>query len=273
MSVGAFIGQMVVAKVGNAGNSIAMALAKFDPETASQVDINNMKTEFSKLGGLVAKAEPEEERTHKIVTDLETRLARTIQAAGILSSQIDAANAAGNAGLAGTLSSQLTTQTTQIEEIGGDSADGKTSGLLFDAIQDHALAESDLHELQQLHAGSAAALAQAETRLQRAQADMQRAARTEASAAEREKRSEQLAGIKTGFGGSGVALQAMEQAAAASKVRARTSIVNAEALTKVTETTASADDVTNRILASAAATGTGESAQEKLRRMLGNKAA
>lgn len=273
MSVGTFIGQMLVAKVGNAGNSVAMALAKFDPETASTVDINNMNAEFQKLGGLVAKAEPEEERTHKIVTELETRLTRTVQAATLLSSQIDTANGAGNAPLAASLNAQLATLTTQIEEIGGDTADGKTSGLLFDAIQDHALAENDVHELQQLHAGSAAALQQAETRLQHAQADMARAARTEASAAEREKRAQDLAGIKTGLGGSGIALQAMEQQAAASKVRARTSVVNAEALSKVTTTTAGADDIVARTLAGASAAGGGESAQEKLRRMMGSKAA
>ena len=64
----------------------------------------------------------------------------------------------------------------------------------------------------------------------------------------------------------------MEQQAADSRVRARASVVNAEALTRVTATTAGADDIVARTLASASASGA-ESAQDKLKRMLEKKAA
>jgi hypothetical protein len=267
-----FITSMGIAKAGGIGQSIASALARFDPDTASQVDIDAMNAEFQKLGGLVAKAETDEARTHQAVTTLEERLARTVKAAGILSGQIDQATP-NNATLASTLSVQLTTLVSQIEEVGGDPADGTVSGLLFDARQEHALAESDFHELQQLHAGSATALATARQNLTKARADMERAGRQEAAAHEREARAEQLAGIKTGISGTSIALQAMQKQAEESKQRSRAAILNAGALTNVTDTTASADDIVRRTLADPSATGGGESAQDRLARLLGKKAA
>lgn len=266
-----FIANMAVAKVGGIGQSVATALAKFDPDTASQVDIDNMDREFKKLGALVAKAEQDEIRTHKVTTDLETTLSQTIKASSILSGQIDAADAAGNAGLSATLNSQLNTLVTNIEEIGGNPADGTVSGTLFDARQEHALAESDFHELQQLHAGSASALTTARSRLDKARADMARAGRAEVAAHEREARAEQVAGIKTGLSGSGIALQVMEKQAADSKERSRAAILNAEALNKTSETSASAADIVSRTLSSAAAIPQ-ESARDRLARLTGKAA-
>jgi len=83
-----------------------------------------------------------------------------------------------------------------------------------------------------------------------------------------------MAGLKTSMdGGHNVALEAMEAQAAVSKQKARAFILNADALSQATSTTASADDIVARTLAGSGGGAPVETAQEKLNRLLGKKAA
>lgn len=267
MSAGAFLAQMGIARLGKLGDNITTALVKFDPETASQVEIDNMAQHSRELANRVAEAESKEEEDHKKVTLLNAQLTRTAQAAQILGQQLQAAQTTGNQVVVASLTGQLTPLLSQLEQIGGDEGDGSKSGTLFDANQDHVASEADLHEWQQVHAGTVAALTTARSRLERAKSDMQHASQQEARAREKQAQVERDAGLKRGLDTGSVALSAMQQAAEESKKRARAATINTEALKASTST--SADDIVAQTLAAQASP---VSALDRLAKLTGKAA-
>lgn len=252
MSAFEFLGKMGIARIGKLGDSITSALVQFDPETASQVEIDNMTQHSREIAGRIAEAEPKEEHDHQRVTELTIKLNRTKQAAQVLGGQLQAAQEAGNAALATTVTASLTALLGQIEELGGEEGDGSKAGTLFDAIQDHVQSEADLHEWQQVHAGTIAALTTARSRLDKAKRDMLHASEQEQRAHERQAQIERDAGLKSGLNTGNIALSAMQQAAEESKKRARAAMLNADALKQASSTSTSADDIVAQTLAAQA---------------------
>lgn len=272
MSAAAFIAKMGISRLGKIGDQITTALVQFDPETASQVQIDDMATHCQQLSTRISQAEPEEERTHKAVLVLEQQLGDTSRAAKMIGDQLAVAQSdTVQAGKISGLNTQLNTLMDLIEKIGGPELDGSASGTLFEARQDHAQAEGDLHEWQTVHAGAVESLSTARKRLETARHDMERAAQQEARAQERQSQASRDAGLKQGLDTQNVALSAMEQAAAAARQRARAATINADALKASIGTAAgSAEDIVKQTLA-AAATAAPTSALDRLARL--NKAA
>ena len=247
MSAAAFLGKMGISRLGKLGDSITTALVQFDPATASQVQIDDMTKHCQDLAARISQAEPEEERTHKIVLQLEHQLTDTSRAAKIIGDQLAA-------GSNSALNTQLNTLMDLIERIGGPEMDGSTAGTLFEAREDHARAESDLHEWQTVHAGAVESLTTARKRLETAQHDMDRAHQQEERAKEKQAQAERDAGLKQGLDTQNIALSAMEQAAAAAKQRARAATINTDAIKATTGTASgSAEDIVKQTLAGATA--------------------
>jgi hypothetical protein len=264
----AFISKMGLAKAGRLGDSFTQALVKFDPETASQVDIDDMTQHARDLAARVAEAESKEERDHQKVTDLTASLTRYSKAAQVLATQVQAATAANNKVTADALTAQMNTLLDQMEVIGGKEGDGSVSGTLFDANQDHIADESDLHEWQQVHAGAVASLQSVNARLERARSDMQHASEQESRAKERQAQMERDQGLKSGLNTGSVALSAMLNEAEEAKKRARAATINVNAMKASTAT--SADDIAAQVAASVAPTPS--SALDRLARMTGKAA-
>jgi chromosome segregation ATPase len=260
-TTGGFLARMGIAKAGKLGDAVITALVSFDPQTASQVQIDQMAKHCQDLAARVAKAEPEEERTHALVTQLQANLARTAQAAHVIGDRLKTTT---DPTQVTALNGQLTTLMDQIEEIGGPEMDGSTAGTLFEAAQDHTAAENDLHEWQTAHAGYVASLTTAKSRLEHAAKDMARAQQQADRAKEQQQQAEQDAGLKAGLDTNNVAFSAMEQRAAALKQVARASQINTDGLRAVANASHSADDIVNATLAAAT---TAESPLDRLARL------
>ena len=268
-----FLAKMGITKLGKLGDSITTAIVQFDPETASQVEIDNMAQHCRDLASRIAEAETKENRDHKTMDDLRTSLNNTTQAAGIVGNQLTAAHTADTKGsvqmFAATLEASLNKLMDQIATIGGDEGDGSVSGTLFDAIQNHAQSEGDLHEWQTVHAGAVAALTTARSRLEKAKNDMQHATDQEIRAKERQAQAERDAGLKGTGLAQNVALSAMQAAADAAKPRARAATINTESIKATTGN--SADDIVAAALAQARTEAPPISALDRLAK-LQNKA-
>lgn len=262
MSALDFIAKMGISKLGQLGDAITTAIVQFDPETASQVEIDNMAEHCRELATRISKAETTEERDHKTMDDLRTSLANTVKAAGLIGAQLEAAQAAGDKVKSATLDASLNKLMDQITTIGGEEADGSVSGTLFDAIQNHAQSEADLHEWQSVHAGAVAQLTTARSRLEQAARDMAHAGEQERRAKERQAQAERDAGLKAGMGQTNVALNAMQKAAAEAKERARAATINTDTIKQTTGN--SADDIVAAALKEAA---TPVSALDRLKKL------
>lgn len=263
--VASFLANFGAAKVGNAGHGIATWLATKDPITASQVDIDDLRRQFNELGGEVSKAEQDDERSYKVVVEQETALVRTKQAAQMLGAEVIKLGADTPQGQ--TMNHELSTLVDRIEALAGPEGDASASGTLYDARKDHLSAETYLHKLQQLHAGAAATLAEADRTRKQALRDMDQARREEDRARQRQAQAERVAGLTSGLQAGSVALQAMEETAEKSKLKARAMTLNTEALTNVTAASASADDIVARTLGEKQAAPS--SALDRLARMTG----
>lgn len=267
MSAGGFLAKMGIAKLGKLGDAITNAIVAFDPETASQVEIDNMAEHCRDLAKRIADAEAVEARDHKTMDDLSKSLTQSMKAAEIVGNQLAAAQASGETVKAATLEASLTKVMDQITTIGGEEGDGSKSGTLFDAVQNHAQSEADLHEWQQVHAGAVAQLTTARSRLEQAARDMAHANEQERRAKERQAQAERDAGLKSGNGTTNVALNAMQQAAEDAKKRARAATINTETIKSTVGT--SADDIVAAALKEATPT---VSALDRLKAMQAKKA-
>jgi chromosome segregation ATPase len=267
-----FLAKFTGKKFGNAANGLAVWLASKDPATATEVDIDNLRENFEAFGKEVAEYEPREEETHRIMASLQEQLGRAKQAGSLLGGQLRTATEGGNTSSIDSLTHQLTPVLAKIEEIGGDEGDGSKSGTLFDAIVDHQQAEDDLHQVQALHAGAAKALTESRAAAERKKSELARVQRDEARQAERLDHAEHLAQLSSrGPGVGSAAFSAIDASIAASKARSRASQVNADALTRVQTTNATADDIIAQTLAGAPPSPT--SALDRLAKLTGSKAA
>ena len=222
------------------------------------------------LGMRVSQAEETEERDHATMNTIQGNLDRTKQAATLLGGQLQAATAAGDQTKVASLTASVTQLISQIEHIGGEEGDGSKSGTLFDAIQAHAQSESDLHELQQVHAAYVASLTTAKTNLEQAKSDMAHAQQQEARAHELQHQAEIDQGLKSGLSTTNVALDAMRATAAAARVRSRAAKLTTAAMKEASG--GNTDDLVAATLASASAPATPMSALDKLAKLTGKAA-
>lgn len=246
MSAFDFIGKMGISKLGQLGDAITSAIVKFDPETASQVEIDNMAAHCRDLATRIATAEQTEDRDHKFMDVLSKQLGDTKRAAEVIGTKLEATTDMVQKAV---IDAQLTKLLDQITTIGGEEGDGSKDGTLFDAIQNHAQSETDLHEWQTVHAGAVAQLTTARSRLEQAARDMAHAHEQESRAAERNSQAERDAGLKKGLGTGNIALNAMQQAAEDAKKRARAMTINTDSIKATTGN--SADDIVAAALAEA----------------------
>lgn len=239
-----FLAKFAGKKFGNSANNLAVWVATKDPETATDVDIDNLRVNFENFGKEVATYAPREEQSHTAMDTLRTQLDRTKQAAQVLGRQLQASPENTD------LTARLTTLVTQIKDIGGEEGDGSHSGTLFEAIVDHQQAEDDLHQVQALHAGAAKALADSQLARQRKLAELSRSKLQEQVQADRLHHAEQLANLTNRASGVGsAAFSAIDASIAASQQRSRAAKVNADALAAVKERTTNADDIVSQTLA------------------------
>jgi hypothetical protein len=266
MSLADFAAKFSIAEAGKAGHSLAAAIMGLDLNTASQVDVDNLEATFLKYGQEVSHFEPDEERTHQAVTALEARLARAKAGAEIAGTQWKAAQAANNADLITSTTTQLNSVLATIEEIGGTEGDGSKSGTLFEARIDHKRAEDDLHQVQALHNTAADVLTKAKAERARKIAQVQRADRDVAREKDHLQHAREMSGLQAGMQSGSEALSMMDQHIAKAKETARGMQVNADALARASDASASGDSVVDKLLAGAPPS---ESPMDRLARLTG----
>lgn len=269
MDFGSFVGHLALANVHQAGDALTTAIVNFNPQAASQAEIDDLNDHCHALAAEIAIAEQTDEVSHQKVLTLNQTLTDDKTAAGMLGDQLLAATTAGNAANVAILTPKLETVMAQIETIGGPTGDGTASGTLFDAIQMHARNEDRLHRLQTAHAGMVAQVTTANARLAKARDDLQDAKDEAATAAETQRQAERDAGLMRGVDANHIAQTAMEQKIAQLKAAARAATINADSLRA--STSGGAADIVAQTLAGAAPAPM--SALEKLAVLTGRKTA
>jgi hypothetical protein len=266
MSAFDFIAKMGLSNLGQIGNSITKFAVSFDPETASQVEIDNMTAHCRELAKRIADAESVEELDRKTMDDLRNSLTQSMKAAEIVEQQIYAAEAVGDTNKVAMLNVTLSTFMDKITLVGGEEGDGSVSGTLFDAIQNHTQSENDLHEWRQTHTNDVAKLTTARSRLEKAARELAHADEQEKRAKERQAQAERDAGLKKGLG-ENIALSAMQQAAEEAKKRTRAATINTETIKATTG--GNTDDIVAAVLKEASPP---VSALDRLKAMQAKKA-
>lgn len=249
MSAFGWFAKYGAAKAVGSMEGMRTALMLHDPNTADQIDLDDLKQSVHDMGSEVAEAETREETDHHAMDDLQGRLNQTKQAASMIGQQLQAATAANNTAAVADLTTKLTRLIATIKDIGGPSGDGRQSGKLFDAVVKHHKSEERLHQRQELHAGLTANLTahtSQHTELQQQLAD----AKLDEQQAERDRQdAERIAGIASRVATGNVAATAMQQSIENLRKRTRAAQLDAEALKSATGAASGTDDLVKQTLA------------------------
>jgi len=209
-------------KLSQTGELLTQAIVSWDPETASEAEIQEMIRELDKITVEAGKAktmfEKEKAESEAAVKNYDRHLA----AAELLQKQYEEAQSAGDQARAAELEQSLNKLLQKLEELQPEVEREKT-----EAEEARAYYE----EIKQLAELTAQKVKTARAQLERAQRDMKMAEIERKRAAERALRSEQLAGLKKQSSSLGVALAAMNKKAEEARASASASDMKAKLLT------------------------------------------
>jgi len=209
-------------KLSQTGELLTQAIVSWDPETASEAEIQEMIRELDKVTVEAGKAKAafENERTESeaAIKNYDRHLA----AAELLQKQYEEAQSSGDQTKAAELEKSLNKLLQKLEELQPEVEREKTEA------QEAEVYYAEIKELAEL---TAQKVKTARTQLERAQRDMKMAEIERKRAAERALRSEQLAGLKKQSSSLGVALAAMNKKADDARAAASASDMKAKLLT------------------------------------------
>lgn len=205
-------------KLGDAGRSLTEAIVSWDPEAASQAEIETMIDDLDKITREAANARQTFQKEKQQADTAKANYDRHLQAAEILNQKLEAAKAGGNeadvqsvGASMDKLLKELETLRPEVEQEAKDSEDAK----------------SVMEELEQFAGMAAQKLKTARSQLETGKRDMQRAELEKQRAQDRAAQSERLAGLKEETSNLGVALSAMNRQA--EKARAESAAASMKA--------------------------------------------
>ncbi len=208
-------------KLSQTGELLTQAIVSWDPETASEAEIQEMIRELDKItveaGKAKAMFEKEKAESEAAIKNYDRHLA----AAELLQKQYEEAQSAGDQNKAAELEQSLNKLLQKLEELQPEVEREKS-----EAEEARAYYE----EIKQLAELTAHKVKTARAQLERAQRDMKMAEIERKRAADRALRSEQLAGLKKQSSSLGVALAAMNKKAEEARAAASASDMKAKLL-------------------------------------------
>lgn len=196
------------------GDSLIKAIVAWDPETATDAEIQEMIAELDKITVEAGKAKSDFEREQKEADAARRNYERHIAAAEILESQMKNAQNTGDLVKASDIQSSLGKLLDDLELLKPE---------LEREEEEAAEAKEFYDELMGLARASAEKVKQARDILQSAQREMKRAEIQKQRAADKAAKAEKLAGLRKDTGGMGLALASMNKQAQEAKAQAAAS--------------------------------------------------
>jgi len=208
-------------KLSQAGESVAKKIVSWDPETATQAEIEEMIKELDKITVEAGKAQASYIKEKNEADAAQKNYDRYLAAAELLNKQTDEAQTSGNAAkaqeLAPSLEKLLHDLETMRPEVEREAREAEEAKAYFDEVK-------ELAEL------TAQKVKTARSQLEQAQRDMRRAEVEKQRAGARAEKSEHLAGLRKDASSLGVALEAMNKQAESARASAAASDMKAKLL-------------------------------------------
>lgn len=208
-------------KFGQVGESITQKIVAWDPETASQAEIETMIEELDKITREAGKAKSEFDREKAESDAAQKNYDRYISAADMINGQLEGAKSGGNEAKVQELSTSLEKLLSDLEamkpEVEREAREAQEAGVYYEELK--ALAETAAQKVKTARA-----------QLDKAKRDMRMAEIERDRANARAEKSEQLAGLKKETSSLGVALAAMNKQAQEAKASAEASEMKAKLL-------------------------------------------
>lgn len=233
--------------VGVLGDRIATGIASFDPETATQVDRDNLQAKLREVAVKLADAKHKNEAAQKAATALETSIENDTKAADILIGKFEAKQI--DEATLNEFANNLEADKARLPGVKQDAADAQQ---LVDTLKE--ILDTVEKNLADFDSKAKAAI----RNLEQARADQLRADM-------RQQNQDELNRLKTGAGGKSTGLDALNRAADKARVQADAFQTLADIGQKPLDR-ANAVDEARRIAARGADPAT-ESAAERLRRI------
>ncbi|ANJ75908.1 hypothetical protein K6V72_13205 [Ralstonia insidiosa] len=238
---------LITKHVGVIGDRIATAIASFDPETATQVDRENLQDKLREVALKLADAKHKNDAAQKTASDLETSIANDRKAADILIGKFEAKQI--DKATLNEFASSLEADQARLPSVKQDASDAQQ---LVDTLQE--ILDTVEKNLNDFDAKAKAAI----RNLEQARADQERADLRQQHQAE-------LNQLRTGTGGTSSGLAALNRAADKARVEADAAQTLADISQKPIDRAAVVEEA--RRIASGATPAAGESATERLRRI------
>ncbi len=238
---------LLIKQISALGDTVAQALASFDPETATQVDRDNLVAKLREVALKLAEARRKYEAEKKEADDLANLIAQDEKAAGILISKFEAGQV--DEATLTEFANNLEDMKARLPAEQQDVADAKelvdTLQSILDTIEKK-LADFDANAKKALRA------------IEQAKADKERQDL-------RLQSQQEMNALKSGLGSSSTALGALAKKAEKLRVQADATAIEADIGQKPLDRVNAVEEA--RRLAAGAATPTAESAADRLRRM------
>jgi chromosome segregation ATPase len=209
-------------KLSQVGENITQKIVAWDPETASEAEIEEMIHELDKITAEAGKAMAEYEKEKAEADAIKRNYDKYMSAAEILNKQVEEAKASGNEGKAQELGTSLDKLLKDLEQMHPE---------VDREAKEAAEAKAYADEVRALAETTAEKLRTARSQLERAKRDMRRAEIEQQRAQERAEKSEHLAGLRKDTSSLGVALAAMNKQAEEAKASASASDLKTKLLT------------------------------------------
>jgi septal ring factor EnvC (AmiA/AmiB activator) len=205
-------------QIGNIGESITRSIVAWDPETATEAEIEAMIQELDKITKEAGKAKAQFEKEQKEADAAQKNYDRHLAAAQMLESQMLEAQTGGDSGKALQLETSVGNLVNDLEKLKPE---------LDREVREAVEAKEFYDELMDVARITAEKVKKAREMLERAKRDMERAKMEEVRANAKAARAEKLAGIRKDASDLGIALSSMNQAAEEARAKAAASDMKA----------------------------------------------
>jgi hypothetical protein len=209
-------------KLNQVSQGIAQRIVAWDPETATEAEIEEMISQLDKVTGEAGQALTIYDKEQKEADAIKKNFERYMSAAELLNQQMDDAKTKGDTAKADDLNGSLGKVVADLEKMRPE---------VDREVREAEEAKAYYEDLKQVAQIAADKVKSARTMLEQAKRDMKRAELQQQQAQAKAERSEHLAGLKTETSSLGVALASMNKQAEEARSKAAASEMKAKLLT------------------------------------------
>ncbi|MCX5874215.1 MAG: hypothetical protein NTY51_13425 [Deltaproteobacteria bacterium] len=217
-----FLRSFGIEKLGKVGETITQKIVSWDPETASQAEIEEMIRELDKITTEAGKARATYDRERAEAEAAKRNYDKFLAAAELLNKRLEESQSAGDQAKSQELSNSLNKL---LEDLEGMKPEVERE------VQEADEANAYYEELKELAEVTADKVKKAKDMLEKGRRDMQRAELERQRALARADKAQKVAGLKSETSSLGVALAAMNRQAEVAKAAAAGSDMKAQLLT------------------------------------------